>query len=58
MKVRSIDWSGAALVAIAVALAVFGAFKFGRLDDQIQALLVVPIFLIGLVGVYLLKRSG
>ena len=58
MKTQRIDWSAAALVAIAVALAVFGAFKFGRLHDQVQALLVVPIFVVGLVGVYLLKRSG
>ena len=53
MRARSaFDWGGAALVVIALALAVFGAFMFGTRFHQVYALLAVLIFVVGLTGVY------
>jgi hypothetical protein len=51
-----IDWSAAGLVIVAVALAMVGAFAFGSRYNQVQAILVALIFLLGLAGVYSLSK--
>ena len=51
----AVDWRGAALVVVAVALAMLEVAAFGSRFDQFRALIVAVIFL--LAGMYWLKQQ-
>jgi hypothetical protein len=51
------EWGAAALVAVSIAMAIFGAFEFGNRFNRLHAILVALIFLLGLTGVYSLSKN-
>jgi hypothetical protein len=53
----AVDWNAACLVVACLALALVGVFLFGSVFNQVQAVLVVTIFVLGLAGVYSLSRK-